>query len=108
MLYYPLFFSTDLGNGWYRYGEAALKPFKDLKTWLDARSYCQSLGGDLVSISSDHENDFIYNMFVKDLINNTNGKWYTVLLRNVHQIQLVFVFNFSRTLMVWWLPYVYN
>ncbi|KAK3699297.1 hypothetical protein QZH41_006442 [Actinostola sp. cb2023] len=64
---------ADLGNDWYRYGDAALKVFKDLKTWSEARTHCQSLGGDLASISSENHNHFIYDVFLKDINNQTRG-----------------------------------
>ena len=58
---------TDLGNGWRRYGDAAIKLFSEKKNWTDARKHCQSLGGDLLSITSSHENDFVNEVFVKQL-----------------------------------------
>ncbi|KXJ06620.1 Snaclec 3 [Exaiptasia diaphana] len=60
-------FFTDLGNGWFRYGKAAIKLFTERKNWTDARSHCQSLGGDLLSITSSHENDFVHDVFVENL-----------------------------------------
>ncbi|KAK3734049.1 hypothetical protein QZH41_004821 [Actinostola sp. cb2023] len=62
----------DLGNRWYRYGDAALKVFKDLKTWSEARTHCQSLGGDLASISKKIKNEFIYDVLTKELQNDTD------------------------------------
>ncbi|XP_031557614.1 uncharacterized protein LOC116294204 [Actinia tenebrosa] len=63
----------DLGNGWFRYGKAAIKLFQELKNWTDARLFCQAHGGDLLSITSSHENDFVYDVFVKKL-NLTYGE----------------------------------
>ncbi|KXJ14219.1 hypothetical protein AC249_AIPGENE20196 [Exaiptasia diaphana] len=58
---------TDLGNGWRRYGDAAIKLFSEKKNWTDARHHCQSLGADLLSITSSHENNFVNEVFVKQL-----------------------------------------
>jgi MYXO-CTERM domain-containing protein len=35
-------------------------------SWTDARSQAQSLGGDLVSLTSSAENDFVYNQITSD------------------------------------------
>ena len=53
-------FFIALLDGWYRFGSKSLKLFSEKKTWEQARQFCQSLGGDLVSINSKEENDFIH------------------------------------------------
>ncbi|KXJ10992.1 Perlucin-like protein [Exaiptasia diaphana] len=64
---YKCIWKEDLGNGWRRYGKSAIKLITEKKNWTDARSHCQSLGGDLLSITSSHENDFVNDVFVESL-----------------------------------------
>ena len=68
---------TDLGDGWYRYGNSAFKLFQKRKNWEEARNDCQSFGGDLASITSSHENEFLKDVLVKnaDLSNTRNGEY---------------------------------
>lgn len=91
---------VDLGDGWFRYGKAAIKLFQELKNWTDARLSCQALGGDLLSISSSHENDFVYDVFVKKL-NLTYGERGNVLLTTYYCLyifSLVVEIDYSRNL----------
>ena len=48
-----------LADGWYKFNESLFKLILEKKTWNDARTHCQSLGGDLVSIGSKTEEQFI-------------------------------------------------
>lgn len=38
------------------------KVFDESKTWTEAKAYCESLGGHLVTVTSEAENDFIYSI----------------------------------------------
>ena len=58
-------FFIALPDGWYRFGSKSLRFFSEKKTWEQARQFCQSLGGDLVSINSKEENDFIHSLVEK-------------------------------------------
>lgn len=48
------------------FGEHHYKFFTldSVKTWEDARNYCESLGGHLATITSSEENDFLYQLMV--------------------------------------------
>lgn len=62
-------FDAEYFNGhWY-------KIFDISKSWTDAKSYCESLGGHLVTITSQNEQSFIENTF---LSNNTKKHFYLV------------------------------
>jgi len=65
---------VDMGNGSYRFGKAFFKHFKMLLNWTDARSHCQSQGGDLASISTARENDFLFEMFMSKYASPLKGK----------------------------------
>uniref|UniRef100_A0A672JAX1 C-type lectin domain-containing protein n=1 Tax=Salarias fasciatus TaxID=181472 RepID=A0A672JAX1_SALFA len=50
------------GNDWYEFGEFCYKPFSERKTWHGARQACRAQGaegGDLVSIHSQEEKEFL-------------------------------------------------
>uniref|UniRef100_A0A672JAV4 C-type lectin domain-containing protein n=1 Tax=Salarias fasciatus TaxID=181472 RepID=A0A672JAV4_SALFA len=47
------------GNDWYEFGEFCYKPFSERKTWGAARDDCFYRGGDLVSIHSQEEEEFL-------------------------------------------------
>ncbi|XP_031574060.1 uncharacterized protein LOC116307881 [Actinia tenebrosa] len=63
----------DLGGGWYRINDAAVKIIHENKTWIDARAHCQSLGADLASIKTNYENLFIIDMFSKSMTSKGNN-----------------------------------
>ena len=59
-----------LPDGWYRINGSTLKPVLERKTWGEARRYCQSVGADLASISSESED-----MFIREMLPDvTSGK----------------------------------
>jgi hypothetical protein len=70
--------STAFGGHYY------LMPAQSL-AWADARDYCQSIGGHLVTIGSDAENTFVDNTFVQfviwigftDQVQEGSFKWVT-------------------------------
>ncbi|XP_031574053.1 uncharacterized protein LOC116307875 [Actinia tenebrosa] len=63
----------DLGGGWYRINDAAVKIIHENKTWIDARAHCQSQGADLASIKTNYENLFIIDMFLKSMTSEGNN-----------------------------------
>ena len=67
---------VDLESGSRIYGDAFIKLFTEKKNWTDARKHCQSLGGDLLSITSSDKNDYVKEVFLKQLSLPTyrNGK----------------------------------
>ena len=69
-----LFANTALPDGWYRVGSNLLKFFPERKTWEKARHSCQSIGGELVSINDEEENDFIFQL-LNQTETNTMGKY---------------------------------
>ena len=71
MLFFP-FSSFDrlaLPNGWFQFGSKLYKFFAEKKTWEQARQVCQADGGELVTIQSEQENQFVFEMFAKDKTN---------------------------------------
>ncbi|XP_078351834.1 uncharacterized protein LOC144636488 [Oculina patagonica] len=46
-------------DGWYRVGSKLIKLFPERRTWAEARQFCQSNGGEFVSINGEDENKFI-------------------------------------------------
>ncbi|KXJ17300.1 hypothetical protein AC249_AIPGENE25793 [Exaiptasia diaphana] len=60
-----------LEDGWYRYGNTAVKLINENKTWNDAKTHCKSLGSDLVTILSPRQSDFIRQVVVKDIYDRT-------------------------------------
>ena len=56
-----MFFSASsvCETGWTKFGMNCYKKSEDYKDWETARSTCISLGGDLLSILSQEEQDFI-------------------------------------------------
>ena len=51
-----------LPDGWYRFGSKLLKLVLGGKTWNGAALSCQSIGGELVSINNEDENEFIFHL----------------------------------------------
>ncbi|XP_031567232.1 uncharacterized protein LOC116302152 [Actinia tenebrosa] len=68
-----VFVHLDLGGGWYRINDAAVKIIHENKTWIDARAHCQSQGADLASIKTNYENLFIIDMFLKSMTSEGNN-----------------------------------
>jgi len=61
---------THDGAGWSGYQGHCYRYFPDKKSWGDARSHCQSLGGDLASTADAAENSFAHS-----LIQGDNAPW---------------------------------
>ena len=52
-------FCAECPEGWSQYGDYCYQGFKAKLEWEDARNACLLLNADLVSISSQAENDFV-------------------------------------------------
>ncbi|KAJ7351702.1 hypothetical protein OS493_035962 [Desmophyllum pertusum] len=52
-------YKDALPDGWYKFGSKLIKLFPERRTWGQARNSCQLIGGDLVSINREGENEFI-------------------------------------------------
>lgn len=73
-------FDAEYFNGhWY-------KAYDISKSWTDAKSYCESLGGHLVTITSNEENNFVYSTiknkgknvyWLGGYLNNNSWCWIT-------------------------------
>ncbi|XP_031561144.1 uncharacterized protein LOC116297122 [Actinia tenebrosa] len=53
-----------LPDDWFYFNSSYLKLFNDKRPWHDARQYCQNLGGDLASIASVTEEEFLQKLMV--------------------------------------------
>ncbi|KAK1172212.1 lectin-like [Acipenser oxyrinchus oxyrinchus] len=53
-------------NGWVGFNVWCYQYVKDKKTWADAELYCLSIGGNLASVHSVEENNFIQNLINKN------------------------------------------
>jgi len=61
-------------DGWYLQKDALFKYFHTNKTWLDAKDFCQSIGGDLATISDADQNEFVYRNLIPPAKHNlSNG-----------------------------------
>ena len=71
-------FSTESActTGWVPYGKSCYLVI-DVPTleWNDARRNCQKLGGDLTKITSAAENQFIYDLLIKQKKTTAHGAW---------------------------------
>ena len=56
-------FHTFLGyhcpRGWMQFKSLCYFVSSSIKTWHQAQAYCKGLGGELVKINSDEENEFV-------------------------------------------------
>ncbi|XP_022783049.1 secretory phospholipase A2 receptor-like [Stylophora pistillata] len=66
-------YKDALPDDWYRLGSKLLKLFHDRKTWGQARQFCHSIGGDLLSINQENENEFV-SQLLNQIKPNTEGK----------------------------------
>ena len=77
-LFRPFLFSSEssCSTGWVTYGKSCYLII-DIPTleWNDARRNCQKLGGDLAKITSAAENQFIYNLLLKQAKSTAYGAW---------------------------------
>ena len=57
--------SPALPDGWYRLGSKLVKLFPERRTWEQARLFCESIGGELVSVDNKDENEFISHLLIQ-------------------------------------------
>ena len=63
-------------DGWYLQKDALFKYFPTNKTWRDAKNFCQSIGGDLATISDADQNEFVYRNLIPPAKHNlSNGEF---------------------------------
>ncbi|XP_072175906.1 alpha-N-acetylgalactosamine-specific lectin-like [Diadema setosum] len=60
---------------WTQYGNDCYRMFGAVKTWTSARNHCQNLGGDLVSVHSEGENTFLYQLWRSAVRTPGGGFW---------------------------------
>ena len=51
-----------LPDGWLMFGSKRIKLFHERKTWGQAKKFCSSIGGELVSIIRAYENEIVANL----------------------------------------------
>ena len=62
-----------LETPWHTFNQSLFMLVTTTMTWQSAREYCRKQNGDLASISSDEELQFLYESYVKDKV--SEGKW---------------------------------
>ena len=72
--YQHIYLLPALPDGWFQFGTKVYKKFSEKSTWKQAKQICQANGGNLVTIQSESENKFIFEMFVQNKTNTTQGK----------------------------------
>ena len=76
------------------------KAYEDRKTWEEAKTYCESLGGHLVTITSQAENDFITTIFPP--LNGASSKSYYIGYNDIkHEGVWEWVTSESNTFSNW-------
>ena len=73
--YHHIYLLPALPDGWFQFGTKVYKKFSEESTWKRAIQICQANGGNLVTIQSESENKFIFEMFVQNKTNTTQGKY---------------------------------
>ena len=53
---------SALPDGWLMVGSKRIKLFHERKTWGQAKKFCNSIDGELVSIIRAYENDIVANL----------------------------------------------
>ena len=64
-------FLLALPNGWFQFGSKVYKFFHERKNWNDAEQVCKAEGGNLVSVTNERENKFVFDMFARNTPNDT-------------------------------------
>ena len=73
-----------LPDGWYRIGAKLIKLFSERRTWEQAQQFCQSIGGELLSIDSENEYEPVYNLLLGQVKPSTTGD----CLRIIYKVEL--------------------
>ena len=58
-MYIIFWLAVPCPNGWIKRGQYCYKAVEVIKTWAESSQHCKSIGGELVSIHDQKENDFI-------------------------------------------------
>ena len=68
------FFPVPCPSGWEDFEDYCYLVSSSLKSWSEAQAYCRSLGGELVKINSQEENEFVLNL-VRDQAASVKQVW---------------------------------
>uniref|UniRef100_A0A8C9XKG9 Galactose-specific lectin nattectin-like n=1 Tax=Sander lucioperca TaxID=283035 RepID=A0A8C9XKG9_SANLU len=60
--------------GWRKFGSRCFAFYIQTKTWIDAETFCQTAGGNLASIHSDAEHQFI-KAFIQQVAGTPRPSW---------------------------------
>ena len=69
-----VFFPVPCPSGWEDFEDYCYLASSSLKSWSEAQAYCRSLGGELVKINSQEENEFVLNL-VRDQAASVKQVW---------------------------------
>ncbi|XP_072169955.1 alpha-N-acetylgalactosamine-specific lectin-like [Diadema setosum] len=61
---------------WTQYGDYCYRMFGAGKTWTAARDHCLNHGGNLASVHSEGENNFLYELWRSSVPTPTSGFWF--------------------------------
>ncbi|EDO46964.1 predicted protein, partial [Nematostella vectensis] len=87
--------------GWVRLNRSCYKADQTIMNWADARTACGKLGGDLVKITSEQENTFVYELSRKQA--PSRNRMWIGLKRNPTTPTKFEWFDSSRPLYTkWW------
>ena len=64
-----------LPDNWYRFGSKLIKLFPERRTWEQAQQFCESVGGELVSVINEDENEYISHL-LNQIKTDTAGDCY--------------------------------
>jgi len=67
-------FSVPCPSGWEDFDDYCYLVSSSFKSWSQALAYCNSLGGELVKINSQEENEFVLNV-VRDKASSVEQVW---------------------------------
>lgn len=82
-----------LPDGWYRFGSKLIKLFPDRRTWRQAQQFCESIGGELVSVNNKDENEFISHLFDQIKTNGAGDSYISLLFRKTNYMFLQVLFS---------------
>ncbi|XP_027041372.1 uncharacterized protein LOC113669522, partial [Pocillopora damicornis] len=70
-----------LPDGWLMFGSKRIKLFHERKTWGQAKKFCSSIGGELVSIIRAYENEIVANLIGQVNTSAAGEKPYHIIAR---------------------------
>ncbi|XP_022783051.1 uncharacterized protein LOC111323875 [Stylophora pistillata] len=74
-------YKDALPDGWLMVGSKRIKLFHGRKTWGQAKKFCNSIGGELVSITRAYENEFVANLVLQVDTSTTGEEPYHIIAR---------------------------